>query len=92
MGFSPIIIPPDDGVCSDWFEVDGKDVCYPRCCSTSSSQSVVLNVVLSKIQRGSGHHPRRFGAPEGALDVDGTGAGYDGLRCSSCGVGHTVRG
>ena len=29
-----------------------------------------------KIQRGSGH-PRRAGAPEGALDVDGTGAGYE---------------
>ena len=42
-----------------------------------------------KLQRGSGH-PSRAGAPEGALDVDGTGAGY-GLR-SSCGVGHAVRG
>ena len=35
----------------------------------------------SKIQRGSGH-PRRAGAPDGALDVDKTGTGY-GLR-SSC--------
>ena len=42
-----------------------------------------------KIQKGSGH-PRRAGAPEEALDVDGTGAGY-GLR-SSCGVVHAVRG
>ena len=41
-----------------------------------------------KIQRGSGH-PRRADAPEGALDVDGTRAGY-GLR-SSCSVGHAVR-
>ena len=35
-------------------------------------------------------HPRRAGASEGALDVNGTGAGY-GLR-SPCGVGHAVRG
>ena len=42
-----------------------------------------------KIQRESGH-PRRAGAPEGSLDVDGTGTGY-GLRLS-CGVEHTVRG
>ena len=42
-----------------------------------------------KIQRGSGH-PRRAGAPEGALDVDRTEPGYE-LR-SSCGVGHVVRG
>ena len=29
----------DDGVCSDWFEVEyGKDTCHPRCCLTSSSQ------------------------------------------------------
>ena len=42
-----------------------------------------------EIQRGTGH-PRRAGAPEGALDVNGTGAGY-GLR-SPCGVGHAVRG
>ena len=38
-----------------------------------------------KIHRGF-DHPRRAGAPEGALDVDGTGAGY-GLRSLS-GVGH----
>ena len=34
-------VRPDDGVCSDWFKVEkdyGKDACYPRCCSTSSSQ------------------------------------------------------
>ena len=42
-----------------------------------------------EIQRGTGH-PRRAGAPEGALDVNGAGAGY-GLR-SPCGVGHAVRG
>ena len=42
-----------------------------------------------KIQRGSGH-PRRAGASEGALHVEGTGVGY-GLRLS-CGVGHAVRG
>ena len=32
----------DDGACSDWFRTwgkdYGKDACYPRCCSTSSSQ------------------------------------------------------
>ena len=42
-----------------------------------------------EIQQGTGH-PRRAGAPEGALDVNGTGAGY-GLRLP-CGVGHAVRG
>ena len=34
-------VQPNDGVCSDWFKVGkdyGKDACYPRCCSTSSSQ------------------------------------------------------
>ena len=33
-------VRPDDGVCSDWFEVKGygKDACCPRCCSASSSQ------------------------------------------------------
>ena len=34
-------VRPDDGVCSDWFKVEkdyGKDACYPRCCSGSSSQ------------------------------------------------------
>ena len=41
-----------------------------------------------KIQRGSGH-PRRADVPEGALDADGTGAGY-GLGLS-CGAGHAVR-
>ena len=41
-----------------------------------------------KIKGGAGH-PRRAGAPEGAFDVNGTGAGY-GLR-SPCGVGHAVR-
>ena len=58
--------------------------------------AVVLHLLRSraerrppKIQRGSGH-PRRAGAPERALDVDGTGAGY-GLS-SSRGVGHAVRG
>ena len=35
-------------------------------------------------------HPRRAGAPERALDVNGNGAGY-GLR-SPCGVGHAVPG
>ena len=40
------------------------------------------------IQRGSGH-PRRGGAPEGAFDIDGTGASYYGLR-SSCDVGYAV--
>ena len=33
---------PDDGVWSDWSEVEhnyGKDACYPRCCSKSSLQS-----------------------------------------------------
>ena len=42
-----------------------------------------------EIQLGTGHS-RRAGAPEGALDVNGTGAGY-GLR-SPWGVGHAVRG
>ena len=35
-------VRPDDGVCLDWFEVEqghDKDACYPRCCSTFSSQS-----------------------------------------------------
>ena len=35
-------VRPDDGVCSDWLRWSkeyGKDACYPRCCSTSSSQS-----------------------------------------------------
>ena len=36
-------VRPDDGACSDWFEVSwskdyGKDACCPRCCSASSSQ------------------------------------------------------
>ena len=43
---------PDDGVCSDWFQVDwskdyGKDAYYPRVCSTSSF-AAVLNVVLQR--------------------------------------------
>ena len=42
-----------------------------------------------EIQRGSGH-PRRADAPEGALDVDGTGASYG--RRLSCGVELAVHG
>ena len=31
-------VRPDDGVCSDWFEVEdyGRDTCYLRCCSMYS--------------------------------------------------------
>ena len=52
--------------------------------------AAVLNVVLQRFSEEPAMHPRRAGAPEGALDVNGTGAGY-GLR-SPCGVGHAVRG
>ena len=84
-------VRPDDGVCLDWFEVE-QDL-RPGCVLSSLLFNIffaaVLNVVLQRFSEKTGH-PRRAGAPEGALDVNGTGAGY-GLR-SPCGVGHAVRG
>ena len=70
-----------------WSEDYGKDACYPRCFQHILGSRAERRP--PKIQRGSGH-PRRAGAPEGAADVDGTGASY-GLR-SSCGAGHAIRG
>ena len=84
-------VRPGDGVCLDWFEVGARTTARMRVIP-----AVVEHLLHSraeryppKIQRRSGH-PRRAGIPEGALGVDGTGAG-SGLR-PSCGVGHARRG
>ena len=80
-------VRPDDGVCSDWFEVEQgrQQGCVLSPLLLTIFFAAVLNVILQKFS-----HPRRASAPERALDVNGTGAGY-GLR-SPCGVGRAVRG
>ena len=89
-GMRACVRPDDDGVCSDWFEVERTTA------RMRAIPAVVQHFLRSRadrcppeIRRGT-NHPRRAGELEGTADVDGTGAGYR-LR-SSCGVGHAVSG
>ena len=80
---------PDDGVCSDWFEMEQglRQGCVISPLLFKIVFPAVLNVVLQRFSEDLAILAELVHLKEPSTS---TGAGY-GLR-SSCGVGHAVRG